>query len=113
MKTEDVLGLLVPMTFLFFLVRERLFPRRHYPPIKWWTAIGFVGLILVAAISTFLPLLLPESLTKYHLLNGARLGFVGGALVAYPLTALGSALIHRAFHDFHPLWRLGHQMHHS
>src|SRR5690242_9550254 len=111
MKTEDVLGLLVPVTFLFFLVTERMFPRRQYPPIRWWTAIGVVGLILVAAISTFLPLLLPESWTRHHLLDGSRLGLVGGVLVGYPLTALGSALVHRAFHDFHPLWRLGHQMH--
>lgn len=113
MKTEDVLGLLVPLTFLFFLVTERWFPRREYPPIKWWTLIGFAGLILVALLNTVLPLLLPESWTRHHLFDGSRLGMVGGVLVAYPLTALGAALVHRAFHDFHPLWRLGHQMHHS
>jgi sterol desaturase/sphingolipid hydroxylase (fatty acid hydroxylase superfamily) len=113
MKAEDVLGLLVPVTFIFFLVTERLFPRRHYPPIKFWTVIGFVCLVVTAVISTVLPLLLPGSVTRYHLIEGSRLGLVAGVLVAYPLSALGSALLHRAFHTYHPLWVLGHQMHHS
>jgi len=33
MKAEDVLGLLVPVTFIFFFVSEKLFPRRDYPPM--------------------------------------------------------------------------------
>ena len=38
---------------------------------------------------------------------------MASVVVAYPLTALGSALLHRAFHEFHPLWLMGHQLHHS
>jgi len=113
MKAEDVLGLMIPVTFVFFLVTERLFPRRQYPPVRFWNLVGFGFLIMTAVISTFLPLLLPASWTQYHLLDGSRLGLVAGVLVAYPLTALGSALLHRAFHNFHPLWVLGHQLHHS
>ena len=74
MKAEDILGLLVPVTFIFFLVTERLFPRREYPPIRWWMLIGFAGLILTGLISTYVPLLLPESWTRHHLFDGARLG---------------------------------------
>jgi sterol desaturase/sphingolipid hydroxylase (fatty acid hydroxylase superfamily) len=113
MKPEDIFGLLIPITFIFFLVMERLFPRRQYPPIRFWTLIGFVGLIMSGAITTFLPLLLPESITRYHLIDGSKLGIAGGILVGYPLTALGMALVHRSFHEFHPLWLLGHQLHHS
>jgi sterol desaturase/sphingolipid hydroxylase (fatty acid hydroxylase superfamily) len=113
MKAEDILGPLILVTFVFFLVTERLFPRREYPPIRFWTLIGFACLVMTGAISTFLPALLPESITRYHLIDGSRLGLVAGVLVAYPLSALGSALLHRAFHTFHPLWLLGHQMHHS
>jgi sterol desaturase/sphingolipid hydroxylase (fatty acid hydroxylase superfamily) len=113
MKAEDVLGLLVPITFIFFLVTERLFPRREYPPVRYWNLIGFGCLIMTGVLSTLLPLLLPASWTEHHLLDGARLGIVAGVLVAYPLTALGSALLHRAFHEFHPLWLMGHQLHHS
>ena len=114
MKSEDVLGRLIPITFLFFLITERLCPRRRYPPIKFWDLIGFACLIMTGVITTLLPLLLlPASLTQYRLIDASRLGFIGGVLVAYPLTALGSALLHRAFHEFHPLWLPGHQPHRS
>ncbi len=113
MKAEDILGLLVPVTFVSFLVTERMFPRREYPPIRFWNLVGFGGLIMVAMISTLLPLMLPASLTRHHLIDGSRLGLVGGVLIGYPLTALGAALLHRSFHEFHPLWLLGHQLHHS
>jgi sterol desaturase/sphingolipid hydroxylase (fatty acid hydroxylase superfamily) len=113
MKPEDVLGLMVPVTFIFFLVTERLFPRRRYPPIRFWNLIGFACLIMTGVLTTMLPMLLPEPLTRHHLFDGSRMGIVSGVLLAYPLTALGSALIHRAFHESHALWRLGHQLHHS
>src|SRR5499427_9858470 len=113
MEPQDVFSLLIPLTFVFFLVTERLFPRRQYPPIRFWNLIGFVGLIVTAAIGTMLPLLLPESLTRHHLFDGSQLGVVAGVLIGYPLTALGSALLHRSFHEVHPLWLLGHQLHHS
>jgi sterol desaturase/sphingolipid hydroxylase (fatty acid hydroxylase superfamily) len=113
MKAEDVLGLLVPVTFVVFLVTERLFPRRQYPPVRFWNLIGFGCLIMTGLISTMLPMLLPASLTQHHLFDLSHLGPIGGVLIAYPLTALGAALLHRAFHEFHPLWLLGHQLHHS
>ena len=113
MKPEDVLGLLFPVTFILFLVTERLFPRREYPPIRFWTAIGFVFLIVTGVLTTVLPTLLPLSWTQHHLFEASGLGVVGGVLLAYPLTALGSALVHRSFHEFNFLWRLGHQLHHS
>ena len=113
MKAEDVLGLLVPVTFVVFLVTERLFPRRQYPPVRFWNLIGFGCLIMTGLISTMLPMLLPVSLTQHHLFDLSHLGPIGGVLIAYPLTALGAALLHRAFHEFHPLWLLGHQLHHS
>jgi sterol desaturase/sphingolipid hydroxylase (fatty acid hydroxylase superfamily) len=113
MKAEDVFGLLIPATFGVFLVTERMFPRRAYPPIRFWNLIGFACLVMTGVISTVLPLLLPASVAAHHLVNGASLGIAGGVLVGYPLTALGSALLHRSFHEFHPLWLLGHQLHHS
>ena len=113
MTAVDILGLMIPVTFVIFLVTERLFPRRAFPPVRFWNLIGFGGLIMVATISTLLPLLLPAELTRYHLLNGAALGLAGGVLVGDPLTALLSALVHRAFHECHPLWLPGHQLHHS
>jgi sterol desaturase/sphingolipid hydroxylase (fatty acid hydroxylase superfamily) len=113
MKAEDVFSLLIPSTFAFFLVTERMFPRRRYPPIRFWTVIGIGCFIMTAVISTLLPMLLPASITRYHLVDGSRLGMVAGVLLGYPLTALFGALLHRSFHEFHPLWLMGHQLHHS
>ena len=50
MKAEDILGLLIPVTFVFFLITERLFPRRRYPPIRFWNLIGFACLIMLPAL---------------------------------------------------------------
>jgi hypothetical protein len=61
MKAEDVLGLMVPLTFSFFLITERLFPRRSYPPIRFWNLIGFGCLIMVGVLTTVLPMALPAS----------------------------------------------------
>jgi hypothetical protein len=103
MNAEDVLGLLVPVTFLGFLITERLFPRREYPPIRFWNLIGLGCLILTAIIGTWLPILLPSWLTEYHLFDGSHLGIVSGVLIGYPLSASAMALVHRACHEFHPL----------
>lgn len=71
MEPEDILGLLAPVTFIFFLVTERLFPRRECPPIRFWNLIGFGCLIMTAGLTTFLPMLLPESVTRHHLFDGS------------------------------------------
>ena len=66
MTAEDVFGLLVPVTFIGFLLTERLFPRRAYPAIRFWTLIGFGFLILTALVGTLLPMLLPSWLTSHR-----------------------------------------------
>ena len=47
------------------------------------------------------------------MLEGSRLGLLGGIVIGYPVTALALALVHRSCHAFHPLWLMGHQVHHS
>ena len=59
MKAEDLFAILVPVTFVVFLVTERLFSRRQYPPCRFWTLIGFVFLVITGLIATLMPLLLP------------------------------------------------------
>ena len=40
-ERDEIFGILVPVTFVGFLITERLFPRREYPPIRFWNLIGF------------------------------------------------------------------------
>jgi hypothetical protein len=42
MDTVDIIGLLVPVTYFVFLVTERMWPARDFPPRKGWLiAWGF------------------------------------------------------------------------
>jgi hypothetical protein len=41
MTAEDLLGLLVPATCLFFLFTEALWSARSFPPRKGWQWLGY------------------------------------------------------------------------
>ena len=40
MDTVDIIGLLVPVTYFAFLITEKLWPAREFPPRKGWQWIG-------------------------------------------------------------------------
>ena len=65
-------------------------------------------------ISTVVPLLIPADwLAAHRLVDGARLGVAGGAIVGFVVLEGASYAWHRAEHTFSVLWRGVHQMHHS
>lgn len=114
MKAEDILGLLVPLTYLFFAVTEKIWPARTFPKVSWWNALGVLFLIVLGAISVMTPMLVPaEWLAAHRLLPGDRLGVVLGVVVGYPIAALVGMAYHRTMHRVHFLWRWTHQMHHA
>ncbi len=47
MDTVDIIGLLVPVTYFVFLVTEKLWPAREFPPRKGWQWIGVGFLVLI------------------------------------------------------------------
>jgi hypothetical protein len=82
MDTVDIVGLLVPVAYFVFLGTERLWPARTFPPRPGWQWIGVGFLVLGMAISTVVPLLIPEAwLARHRLVDGAGLGVIGGTLV--------------------------------
>jgi len=114
MDTVDILGLMVPVTWLVFLVAEKLWPAREFPPRKGWPWIGVAFLVMVSTISVVLPLLIPGAwLDAHRWLDGTRLGVVGGTLVGFLVLELVTYAWHRSAHTFDALWRGFHQMHHS
>jgi sterol desaturase/sphingolipid hydroxylase (fatty acid hydroxylase superfamily) len=114
METADIIGLLVPVTFLIMWAVEKIRPARQFPPIRGWGFIGLVFLIAMATISTVVPLLIPvEWLAKHRLLDGTGLGVSGGAVVGYLVVSFVNYLWHRSTHTFPMLWRMFHQLHHS
>jgi sterol desaturase/sphingolipid hydroxylase (fatty acid hydroxylase superfamily) len=114
METVDVVGVLVPATFFIMLGVERLRPARHFPARRGWTAIGVAFLLLIGTVSTVLPLLFnPDWLTAHRLLDGTRLGVVGGTVAGWVVLSALAYAWHRSVHQVPLLWRVVHQIHHS
>src|SRR6185312_14400981 len=114
MSAIDILGLLIPATYLLMLAAEAAFPARSFPEAKGWRWMGLGFLILFGLITSETPLLLPQDwLARHRLMDGTGLGVIGGAVVGYVVLSFISFLWHRSVHAFGPLWRGFHQIHHS
>lgn len=114
MNAIDIIGLLVPVTYLLMLAIEWRWPAREFPPRPGWRWIGIGFLLLLAAIGTVLPLLIdPQWLHAHGWLDGSGLGIVAGTVVGYVVLSGAMYAYHRAVHNIAPLWRLTHQIHHS
>ena len=114
MDTADIVGLLAPITYLVFLITDRMWPARTFPPRKGWQWIGIGFLILIGAISSVTPLMIPaEWLNARRWLDGTKLGVGGGAIVGFVVMEGAIYAIHRAAHNVGFMWRGYHQFHHS
>lgn len=113
MKAEDFVALLIPLTFFAMLAIEQAGTGREWPRQRWWRLRGLGFFVMLMTLNAVLPGLLPPSLTAHHLFDGSRLGIAGGAAVGYLVFSLVTALMHRAYHRYDPLWRWVHQLHHA
>lgn len=114
METTDLIGLLIPITFLLMFAVESWRPARTFPPRRGWAWLGIGFLLLAGAVGATVPLLIdPARLAAHRWIDGSGLGVVGGAVLGYVvLSGLGYAW-HRLLHTVPALWRLTHQLHHS
>jgi sterol desaturase/sphingolipid hydroxylase (fatty acid hydroxylase superfamily) len=114
MNAEEIVALMIPVTFLLMMGVEKLASTgRTWPEIPWWRAKGLAFFLMLMTINAVLPSLVPPELAQYHLIDGAALGVVGGVLIGYPCVSFATALMHRAYHRFPFLWRTVHQLHHA
>jgi sterol desaturase/sphingolipid hydroxylase (fatty acid hydroxylase superfamily) len=114
MDAVDFFSLLVPVTWLVLFVLERILPARRFPKIRGWAWIGVGALLVLGAVQTIVPLLIPgDWLEAHRLFDGTQLGLAGGIIVGGLAATLVSALLHRSFHRVPFLWRTVHQIHHS
>jgi sterol desaturase/sphingolipid hydroxylase (fatty acid hydroxylase superfamily) len=114
MDTVDLIGLLAPVTYFVFLITEKLWPARAFPPRKGWQWIGVGFLVLIGTIATVTPLLIPPDWLEAHRwLDGTKLGVVGGTIVGFIILEGITYAYHRTAHRFDFLWRTLHQLHHS
>ncbi|MGZ6036243.1 MAG: sterol desaturase family protein [Myxococcaceae bacterium] len=112
MTIESIVPVVIPGTFLFFVIAERLRPARPLPRIRLWRLIGVLAFLMTGFISSTMPLLYASFARAHRVLDLERLGTLGGAAVAFLGTELMAYWWHRARHR-PVLWRLMHQMHHS
>lgn len=114
MQAEDILGLLVPVTYFVFLFTEKLWPARQFAPRKGWQVLGIIFLLLTGSVAVVTPLLLPQDwLAAHRWGDGTRLGVAAGAVAGFVVLEGLTYAYHRAAHASPLLWRLAHQVHHS
>ena len=114
MSAVDVLTLLIPVTYLVMLGIEALFSARQFPQARGWRWLGILFLIVYGLVMTVTPLLLPQDwLARHRLIDGTGLGVIGGTAAGYAVLSFISFAWHRGVHEFGPLWRGFHQIHHS
>ena len=114
MSAIDVIGLLIPVTWLTMLALEALFPARRFPPIRFWRWIGAGFFLMIAFIASIVPLIVPRAwFAEHRLIDASWLGVAGGTIVGYALLTFVAYWWHRSVHRFDPMWRAFHQIHHA
>ena len=114
MDPVDLIGLLIPATYLVMLAIEKWRPARAFPARRGWTWTGIAFLVLIGVVSGVVPLLVPiDWLAAHRLMDGTGLGVVGGTFVGYVVLSALMYAYHRGVHAVPLLWRLTHQIHHS
>lgn len=113
MTFEDIVPILLPITFVGGLIIERLFPARPQPQVRWWLARGIAFFILVGALNAVIPAVVMMKIGDRSLLHLRGLGTLGGAALMTLVSDLVGYWIHRGLHNSEPVWRWTHQLHHS
>lgn len=114
MQLTDILGLMVPATYVVFLATEKAWPARQFPPRKGWQLLGVFFLLLTGTLAVVTPMLLPiDWLAEHRWIDGTPLGVAGGTIAGFVLMEGVLYAYHRSAHHFSFLWRSGHQLHHS
>lgn len=114
MLTEDLLGLAIPVTYLFMLVAESLWPARRFPDTRGWHWIGIIAVIMLMSISVVCPLLIPvDWIAKHSLFQLSRWPEVPAILLGFLCTSFVNFVWHRNEHRVNFLFHFFHQLHHS
>jgi sterol desaturase/sphingolipid hydroxylase (fatty acid hydroxylase superfamily) len=110
---EEIISLLIPVTFVACIVLERVFPARPLPEVRRWLLKGFAFFVLSGTINAVIPAVVGPRLGFLTLVHSARLGLAASSVITLLVAEFLSYWQHRTMHRFHTLWRWTHQMHHS
>lgn len=107
-STLCVIGL-----YVLLMACEWIAPGRSLPQVRGWFSKGLVAFFLFLMVSAYLPLLWGDLLAPLRIadLSGWPVWAAAGiGVLVYECIAYA---YHRTLHEFSPLWRAVHQMHHS
>lgn len=110
---EEILGPLIPLSFLVMLVVEHFFAARPLPRVRFWYVKGLLFFSFTGAVNALLPAVLATLVAGRAPLDLSGLGTLGGAVVGALASDLLAYWIHRGMHRVPWLWRWTHQLHHS
>jgi sterol desaturase/sphingolipid hydroxylase (fatty acid hydroxylase superfamily) len=110
---EALFGLLIPTTFVLYLVLERMFPARVLPKRRYWLVQGIAFFVASSAIRALPPTLLAGKLAPHAPVHLDGLPTVAAAVIVFLATDLVTYFVHRLQHNWPWLWRWTHQMHHA
>jgi len=109
----ELIESLTPWVIPGFLLLDLVVQQRHYDKPRGWRARGLLVSAAIFFLSGEIALFWSSVFSDYHLLDGAHLGMIGGAIVGVLVYEFCHYWYHRAAHSWNWLWRAGHQMHHS
>lgn len=102
------IGLIPTLIVLDWAIRGR-----HHDSTRFWRVRATLVTVAAFYLSGYVALFWGSLLGDFHLLDGSRLGTIGGAAVGIAVYELAHYWYHRLAHQLDWLWRAGHQMHHS
>jgi sterol desaturase/sphingolipid hydroxylase (fatty acid hydroxylase superfamily) len=110
---EEILGLLIPVSFAVMLVVEHLFAAQPLPRVRFWLLKGIVFFSFTGVVNAVLPALTASALAGRTLFDLRGLAVLPGAVLGALVGDFFGYWLHRAMHRWPGLWRWTHQMHHS
>ncbi len=110
---ENILGIVIPVSFIGALVIERLFPARPLPKVRGWLWKGLAFFAFTGVVNSLVPALVAKVVGPRAPLQLQGLGTVGGAILGFAVADFIGYWLHRLMHRVPFIWRWTHQMHHS
>lgn len=110
---EDLLTLIILLTFLAFLGLDAVRPARAQRRIRGWRLVGVLSFVVYVAIATVAPLVWSDFLAEHTLIDARALGTPLGVIVGLLVVDLALWAWHYLLHHVDVLWRWSHQVHHG
>lgn len=96
-----------------FMLIDLVYQKRRYATPAYWRLYASAVTVAVVGVSMVVGWFWSTLLDGVSLLDGSGLGIVGGAVAGVVIYEFIHYGYHRLAHEWSPLWRLGHQVHHS